>query len=60
MLILLAYHSSEQNLTSILNCFIRLFKPEIGFPDIGVNATLSPNLKISAALTTLASMLNTV
>jgi len=37
--------------------FKLLFKPEMGFPDIGVNATVNPNLKISAALTTLASML---
>jgi hypothetical protein len=60
MLILLVYYSSEQNLTRILNFFTRLFKSKVGFPNIGFNATLNPNLKISAALTTLASMLNTV
>ena len=60
MLILLVYHSSEQNLTRILNSFTRLFELEIGFSAIGVNAIVNPDLKISAALTTLASMLNIV
>jgi len=43
--ILLVHHSSEQNLTIILNSFTRLFKSEVGFTNIGVNAIVSQNLK---------------
>jgi hypothetical protein len=45
MLILLVYRSSEQNL---------LFKSEVDFPNIGINAIANQNLKISSALPWLA------